>query len=1340
MKNLNPIHASLSLCRMLSLVIVTLALADFSGWAAEPRIRPTYGDDSLWGYWEFENDYVPKKDWAIVSVSQEGPGDREHSRNLIDDNPQTFYGPRGKDSYEVVVDLGKNYELGAFTVLTLAPPNGRPGSDMASYAFYVSESKENKGQPVAQGPFEATPGKETVITFAAAKGRYVTLQAYAPPGATKEIAIRELCLVEAATVTRYQSQKKTAKTERQERWKSRDSEAAIAELGKELLDQLICLPDERNRANLQGRPKLETVGKLKAAKKYAEALKEFRDYYFDKMRRPQAYGLHAGDLHPYGRGFAGIGEFPQAPLNKDLDSDGQQKQIPLADDLMKGLVPIGGNKILIGEPGFVDWTAPAQPYGWSTKARADGPYRELWWGTGFQPLFTAYMVTKNEEYLKRWLAYMDDWALNCDFLAEIHPIINHDNQMYPVVTTLRMLAAIANTLPYGSETVTPQVFARIMKKLVHESPLNYTVYMRSNPNAWTPGAGMMLLCMLVDEFKVAPLYFRETRRRNIEDINAIQMLRDGTDPHQWPGYNPLVLINTAAIRLMNARENMPTWMQPAWERDLHTPAWQNELTELLCKRATYLMHWNTPTGEYPLITHHEPPSQRQKIREMFDRLPSMFNDPLNRKLYANFYGDKSGDVPEYTSDWFPYGGFSIARTGWGRQDGYGALFCSPKPGCGGSGTGCKNNLFGLAAYGMDLLADDLCHFWVRPVSPISVDKRQQQIDYYVPRVKWPTGHKGELTRSWTDPAPWRWHSSDNFNVMEGIYSGPYANQFYDRKDFIDDVSHQRLVLFARHAGLWIVTDRMLTAKKHDYEQLWWLPLKKPEREFAGFSPEGIVVNSEERSIKTRRTRTDKWWSWDDLRDIVVGNVNLSMYQFTDATLKYDSKTTKSNEEMYNWQRVGVTWPGEGNQQVVTALFPRKPTPEKKDPDGTENDLASIKPLQTTKDVSGFEAITPDGDKVSYLAAKTQSATLEMEGIKATAEALLVTMNPVEKDVLHVLVLGCKDIAVKGKPVAVTHPDFEFDVNQSESRNLQNVYRPISPVAILPESDAFADELEVSLTCETPNVIMTYTLDGTEPAPQSTLYKGPFKINRSYVVKARAYRPGVDKNPPNMSGTHATATTYALYTKKLWSTPEQVTPKAAGLNFEYCEGYWKDLWLFPGKNTAKKKGEVAELFDMSVIPEDNKALSAKAGGPVGLAPREKAYAFTYTGYLKIPEDGVYTIHAPREFTHPDQIAGYELQVYLGHAMLPDNNGTKRDGDLNFWYPATRLHGLGTWSVPLKKGFHDLKIVYIDFRMDGAKRLNYVENVRDCVWSGERPELLISGPNMKKQTIPAGWLWH
>jgi hypothetical protein len=1306
------------------------------GFAAEHRVRPFWGNEAMWGYWEFENDYVPKQDWKIVAVSHEAAKPWT-SENLIDGDAETFYYPNGASEYVVTLDLGKSYELGAFTVLTLGRPNGSQDSRMAAYELCVSQSKENPGAAVAKGPFQGAEGRETVVTFPAARGRYVTLRAFPRPNANREVCLRELSLVEAAVVQRRQAAREAAPAARRAAWENRSSAEAQAALGRELADMLFCTPAEINRSNLRSRPKLEEIGKLKTAGKYCDVLKVFRDYYFDKLRRPQAFGLHANDVHPYGTGYGGIPGFPGPAIDPNLDAAAQKQQIAQADDLLNGQMTLGdGKKLALGEPGAVDWTAPGPPYGYTTPARRQDPYRELWWGTGFQPLLTAYVMTKDERYLKRWIAYMDDWAINADYLLELHPVLNHDNCAYPVVATLRMFAAIAASLPYQSEAVPPDAFARIMRKLVTESPLNDVVYMRSNPNAWTPGAGRMLLAMMIDEFKLAPLYFRETRRRNIEDINVTQQLPDGTEDHQWPGYNFLLLINAGALRLLDARQSLPPWAQPAWEREPQTIAWQRELSEALMRRATYLLHWGTPNGEYPLVTHQEPPHEKKaKLRESYSRFPAMLAEETNAKLYSTLYGDGAEGPPPYTSEWFPYGGYSIARTGWGREHGYGAMFCSPQPGCGGVGSGCKNNVFGLAAYGMDLLADDLVHAWVRATSPIHVDQKRQQLDYYVPRCPWPSAHRGELVHAWTDPAPWRWHASADFDLMEGVYSGVYANDFRNRADFVDDVSHQRLAMFARRAGLWILTDRLLTAKRHHYEQLWWLPLQK--NELAAFRPEEIAVDPQSKTIKTRRTRNDKWWSWDQMRNVSVGNVNLSMYQFTDADLKYTSTSVLKSPEMYDWQRVAASWQGTGNQQIVTALFPRRPTPEKKEPDGSENDLAGAKPLPARPGVTAFEAVTPDGIRVAYAAAADRSAALESEGIRVTAEALLAVRGPAAGGEVKGLVLGCRAMELRGAPVAVRQADFEFSLPASLAAGklaIEPIYRPIRPVQILPESDVFTAELEVTLRCRTPGVVMTYTLDGSEPTPQSTPYRGPFRIDRSLVVKARAYRPGVQCNPPHTSGTHATATSYAVFTKKLPSLPEQATPASRGLNCEYYEGFWKDLWLSLDKLAPRNKQPVQELFDLAVVPADNRPVGDKQ------APRERSYALKYTGYLKVPADGVYTIHAPPEYVYCDRVAGYELQVYVGHAQNPDGDGAKRDEELNYWYPATRLHGLGTWSVPLKQGLHELKVVYIDFRMDGAKRLNRVQGVPDLVWSGEKPGLLISGPGVEKQPIPASWLWR
>ncbi|MDB5358241.1 MAG: putative alpha,2-mannosidase, partial [Phycisphaerales bacterium] len=856
--------------RFLAALAVAISLAGQTSFAAENNVRPFWGNEALWGYWKFDADYISKRDWKIISAPKES-ADVWGPANLIDDDAETFYAAGGRDSYEIVIDLGREYELGAFTIVTLNRPNNAIDSRMAKYEFFVSNSNEDRGKAVAGGAFEGEEGEESVIKFPATRGRYVTLKAFARQNPNRELCIRELSLVSAEAVKRHEAMDASAAARKRASWDGRDSEQAVSALGKDFLDLVFCTPDDINRSNLRSRPRLEEVGKFKAAGQYAQGLRAFRDYYFDKLRRPQAFGIHANDVQPYGRGYGGISDFPQGAMDKDLDPERLKKQIAAADDLLHGEMTVGnGAKVHIGEPGSIDWSAPAQPYGYATKTHQNYPYRELWWGSGLQPLCTAYIATKDERYLKRWIAYMDDWAMNETFLAQIDPVINHDNSIYPVVMTLRMFAAIAEALPYDSDAIPAPAFARIMKKLVTESPLNWVVYMRSNGNGWTPGAGQMLLAILIDEFKVAPLYFRETRRRNIEDINVLQQLPDGTETHQWPGYNFLLLGNAGALRLMDARESMPNWAQPSWERELHTVGWQNELNEALELRAAYMLHWGTPSGEYPLVTHHEPPHEKRfKLREAYTRFPGMLNDPTNAKIYSTLYGDGSAGIPDYTSEWFPYGGYSIARDGWKKDDGYGSMFCSPAPGCGGVGSGCKNNIFGLAAYGMDLLSDDLAHAYVRPTSPIQVDGKRQQLDFYVPKTTWPTAHRGDMIREWTEPSPWRWHSSDRFDLMEGVYSGVYSNDFHNRTDFVSDVTHQRLALHARRAGLWILTDRMLTAKKHDYEQLWWLPLKK--RDYAAFTPDEIAIDGSAKTIKTRRTATDKRFNWDEVRDVIVGN-------------------------------------------------------------------------------------------------------------------------------------------------------------------------------------------------------------------------------------------------------------------------------------------------------------------------------------------------------------------------------------------------------------------------------------------------------------------------------------
>lgn len=139
----------------------------------------------------------------------------------------------------------------------------------------------------------------------------------------------------------------------------------------------------------------------------------------------------------------------------------------------------------------------------------------------------------------------------------------------------------------------------------------------------------------------------------------------------------------------------------------------------------------------------------------------------------------------------------------------------------------------------------------------------------------------------------------------------------------------------------------------------------------------------------------------------------------------------------------------------------------------------------------------------------------------------------------------------------------------------------------------------------------------------------------------------------MSGTHATPVSFAPFKKVIPYEPSAVTPASPGLNCDDFEGFWKELWVAIDTLQPRKTGAAAGRFDLSLIPEENRRVGD------GAAPREKTYAFRSTGFLKVPADGVYTLHAPREIVQPDGIAGYELQVDLGYAMIRDAGVVRRE---------------------------------------------------------------------------------
>ncbi|MBN2357047.1 alpha-L-fucosidase [candidate division KSB1 bacterium] len=228
----------------------------------------------------------------------------------------------------------------------------------------------------------------------------------------------------------------------------------------------------------------------------------------------------------------------------------------------------------------------------------------------------------------------------------------------------------------------------------------------------------------------------------------------------------------------------------------------------------------------------------------------------------------------------------------------------------------------------------------------------------------------------------------------------------------------------------------------------------------------------------------------------------------------------------------------------------------------------------------------------------------------------------------------------------------------------------NPPEILTEFDIFIDSLKVEFAAERENVAFRYTVDGTNPTAGSHLYARPIFINQSATVRVRCFR---DAKP--VSG--VAAKTFARVEPRSAQLLKNARP---GLRYRYFEGEWDALPAF-AQMDALKSG-VAPNFTFS--------------------PRrqEERFGFEYTGYIRIPEDGMYIF-----YTASDDGS----RLYIGDELVVDN-------DL--------LHGVleRRGVIALSEGFHPIRVIY--FEKTG----------------GDALKVSVQKAGMPKLLVPDDWLWH
>jgi hypothetical protein len=195
-------------------------------------------------------------------------------------------------------------------------------------------------------------------------------------------------------------------------------------------------------------------------------------------------------------------------------------------------------------------------------------------------------------------------------------------------------------------------------------------------------------------------------------------------------------------------------------------------------------------------------------------------------------------------------------------------------------------------------------------------------------------------------------------------------------------------------------------------------------------------------------------------------------------------------------------------------------------------------------------------------------------------------------------------------------------------------------------------VKVALSPGLEGLSLCYTLDGSEPTRNSTRYNGPFVLNASATVKARAF---------TAEGLAGRVTTVA-FTRMAPLPAVEVRRTEPGLKFAAYQGDWR----------KDKQGVFASEYLLRQGVANSISLSHAE--PVDA----EYWAMNLTGYFRAPETGTYTFYA---------VDSRGLEVRFDDKLLfnSDEEGGK------------------TMSVVLEKGLHKLDIR--SWQQRGRKSLGF-----------------------------------
>ncbi|MEA3460825.1 MAG: PA14 domain-containing protein, partial [Bacteroidota bacterium] len=229
------------------------------------------------------------------------------------------------------------------------------------------------------------------------------------------------------------------------------------------------------------------------------------------------------------------------------------------------------------------------------------------------------------------------------------------------------------------------------------------------------------------------------------------------------------------------------------------------------------------------------------------------------------------------------------------------------------------------------------------------------------------------------------------------------------------------------------------------------------------------------------------------------------------------------------------------------------------------------------------------------------------------------------------------------------PNKDWGTKMSERPYSENGEDVVSIPFVNSGETLFLKSTEISLACDTKGAEIRYTLDGTSPTESSTVYSAPIIVTESVSLKMHAFRKGLI---PSM-------TVETEFIKAGLQPPIASNDLSTGLHYDYFERFF-------------------------VTTDDLEKVSPLTSGKVENfhleeASSESYFGFSFRGYVKVPQDGIYTFYLE---------SNDGSRLFINGKELVENDGN---------HGAIEEQG----SIALKAGLHEIVVKY--FQCGGGKKL-------------------------------------